>query len=68
MVKTLKDFGFGKVSLENVILSETEHIIENIQSSNGRPVSPQLLFNVGVLNIIFCLGDLLLYFLYFFGF
>ena len=48
----MRDFGFGKASLENILQSEADHIIEHFNSLNGNPVQPQLIFNVGVLNII----------------
>ena len=50
--RTLRDFGFGKASLENILQSEADHITEHFNSLNGNPVQPQLIFNVGVLNII----------------
>ena len=50
--RTLRDFGFGKASLENILLSEADHIAEHFQSLNGQPVQPQLIFNVGVLNVL----------------
>ena len=50
--RTLRDFGFGKASLENILLSEADHITEHFNSFNEKPVQPQLVFNVGVLNII----------------
>jgi len=50
--RTLRDFGFGKASLENILISEADHIVDHFQSLNGRPVQPQLIFNVGVLNVL----------------
>ena len=50
--RTLRDFGFGKVSLENILQREAENIIEHFNSLNEQPVQPQLVFNVGVLNVL----------------
>ena len=50
--RTLRDFGFGKATLENILISEADHIVDHFQSLNGRPVQPQLIFNVGVLNVL----------------
>ena len=50
--RTLKDFGFGKVSLENILLAEADEIVEYFDSLKGKPVQPGLIFNVGVLNIL----------------
>merc|ERR1712064_216143 len=50
--RTLRDFGFGKASIENILLSEADHLMEHFNGLKGRPVQPQLIFNVGVLNII----------------
>ena len=50
--RTLRDFGFGKASLENILQSEAEHIVEHFNGLKGQPVQPQLVFNVGVLNVL----------------
>ena len=50
--RTLRDFGFGKASLEIIVQSEAEHIVEHFNSLKGQPVQPQLIFNVGVLNVL----------------
>ena len=50
--RTLREFGFGKASLEIILQSEAEHIVEHFNSLKGQPVEPQLVFNVGVLNVL----------------
>ena len=50
--RTLKDFGFGKASLENILLEEADQIVEHFNGLCGKPVQPGLIFNVGVLNIL----------------
>ena len=50
--RTLRDFGFGKASLEIILQGEAEHIVDHFDSLNGKAVQPQLVFNVGVLNVL----------------
>ena len=50
--RVLKDFGFGKASLESVLLAEADQIVDHFSGLNGKPVQPGLIFNVGVLNIL----------------
>jgi len=50
--RTLRDFGFGKASLEIILQGEAEHIVDHFDSLKGKAVQPQLVFNVGVLNVL----------------
>ncbi|XP_051803638.1 cytochrome P450 2J2-like [Acanthochromis polyacanthus] len=51
-LSTLKYFGFGKKSLEPVILDEFTHCAEEFRSSKGKPFNPRLAINSAVSNII----------------
>ena len=50
--RTLRDFGFGKASLEIILQGEAEHIVDHFDGLKGKAVQPQLVFNVGVLNVL----------------
>uniref|UniRef100_A0A4W6DJ00 Cytochrome P450, family 2, subfamily AE, polypeptide 1 n=1 Tax=Lates calcarifer TaxID=8187 RepID=A0A4W6DJ00_LATCA len=51
-LSTLKYFGFGKKSLEPVILGEFAHCAKYICNNKGRPFNPHLIVNNAVSNII----------------
>nr|XP_033937131.1 cytochrome P450 2J6-like [Pseudochaenichthys georgianus] len=51
-LSTLKYFGFGKKSLEPIILDEFSYCAKDIRSYNGKPFNPHLLINNVVSNII----------------
>ncbi|XP_054908575.1 cytochrome P450 2J6-like [Poeciliopsis prolifica] len=51
-LSTLKYFGFGKKSLEPVILDEFRHCAKEIRGYKGKPVNPHLIINNAVSNII----------------
>ncbi|KAF3834880.1 hypothetical protein F7725_027438 [Dissostichus mawsoni] len=51
-LSTLKYFGFGKKSLEPIILDEFSYCAKDIKSYNGKPFNPHLLMNNVVSNII----------------
>ncbi|KAM4574935.1 cytochrome P450 2J6-like [Fundulus diaphanus] len=51
-LSTLKYFGFGKKSLEPVILDEFTHCADELRSHKGKPVNPHLIINNAVSNII----------------
>ncbi|XP_077141737.1 cytochrome P450 2G1-like [Ranitomeya variabilis] len=40
-VKTLKNFGFGKKSIESKIQTEAQCIVEEFRNSNGQPLDPE---------------------------
>ena len=50
--RTLRDFGFGKASLEHILLGEADQIVDYFSSLKGKPVQPSLIFNVAALNIL----------------
>ena len=52
ILKTLKDFGFGKKSLEGVLVEEADNIGEFFRNQNGKPILVQNLFNVAILNVL----------------
>ncbi|XP_068601252.1 cytochrome P450 2J6-like [Brachionichthys hirsutus] len=51
-LSTLKYFGFGKKSLEPVILEEFLHFAKEIRDFKGKPFAPHLTINKVVSNII----------------
>uniref|UniRef100_A0A3Q1GWF8 Cytochrome P450 2J2-like n=1 Tax=Acanthochromis polyacanthus TaxID=80966 RepID=A0A3Q1GWF8_9TELE len=51
-LSTLRYFGFGKKSLEPVILDEFTHCAEEFRSFKGKPFNPRLVINNAVSNII----------------
>jgi len=52
ILKTLKDFGFGKKSLEGVLVEEADKMGEFFREKNGKPILVQNLFNVAILNVL----------------
>ncbi|KAM9358055.1 uncharacterized protein ABDE67_003558 [Symphorus nematophorus] len=51
-LSTLRYFGFGKKSLEPVILGEFAHCAKEFNSFKGKPLAPHLILNNTVSNII----------------
>ncbi|XP_041790866.1 cytochrome P450 2J6-like [Chelmon rostratus] len=51
-LSTLKYFGFGKKSLEPIILEEFTHCAKHFSSFEGKPFNPHLIINNVVSNII----------------
>ncbi|XP_072245748.1 cytochrome P450 2J2-like [Leuresthes tenuis] len=51
-ISTFRYFGFGKKSLESVILNEFIHCAEEFRGYKGKPFSPHLIVNNAVANII----------------
>uniref|UniRef100_A0AAX7TLC7 Uncharacterized protein n=1 Tax=Astatotilapia calliptera TaxID=8154 RepID=A0AAX7TLC7_ASTCA len=51
-LSTLRQFGFGKKSLESVVLDEFTYCAKNIRSYKGKPFDPHLILNNAVSNII----------------
>ncbi|CAJ1060403.1 cytochrome P450 2J2-like [Xyrichtys novacula] len=52
ILSTLRYFGFGKKSLEPVILDEFTHCAKEFQSYKGKPLNPRHILNNAVSNII----------------
>ena len=51
-LKTLKDFGFGKKSLESVLLEEADRMVDFFVEKKQEPVYVQTLFNLAILNVL----------------
>ncbi|XP_029284837.1 cytochrome P450 2J2-like [Cottoperca gobio] len=51
-LSTLRNFGFGKKSIEAVILDEFTHCAKDFNSHKGKPFNPHLTINNTVSNII----------------
>ena len=51
-LKTLKDFGFGKKGLENVLIEEADRIGDYFRELDGKPTLVLNLFNVAILNVL----------------
>jgi len=51
-LKTLKDFGFGKKSLESVLLEEADRMVDFFVAKKSEPVYVQTLFNLAILNVL----------------
>lgn len=51
-LKTLKDFGFGKKSLEGVLIEEADRVGDYFREQNGEPTLVLNLFNVVILNVL----------------
>jgi len=52
-LKSLKDFGFGKKSLESVLVEEADRMVEFFVEKKSEPVYVQTLFNL-VIDSILC--------------
>ena len=51
-LKTLRDFGFGKKSMETVVMEEVNELISGFRKQAGQPISTQNRFNIAVLNAL----------------
>nr|AKH03504.1 cytochrome P450 3037B1 [Paracyclopina nana] len=51
-LKTLRDFGFGKSSLESVLIEEADRMGEFFLSQKDEPFLVQTLFNLVILNVL----------------
>ncbi|XP_030623231.1 cytochrome P450 2D15-like [Chanos chanos] len=49
---TLRNFGLGKQSMEDLILKETSHICEHLEKNVGKLLDPQVLIRSAASNII----------------
>ncbi|XP_023347441.1 methyl farnesoate epoxidase, partial [Eurytemora carolleeae] len=52
VLKTLKDFGFGKKGLEGVLVEEADKIGDLFRSKQNEPFLVLNLFNVAILNVL----------------
>lgn len=51
-LRNLRDFGFGKTSMEEMIMDEVKELIQGIKQDSGRPILTQNRFNIAVLNAL----------------
>ena len=51
-IRHLRDFGFGKSSMEDIIREEFLDIAENLRSMDGLEVETKQLFNLNVVNVL----------------
>lgn len=49
-LKVLKDFGFGKTSMEDTIVEEVEKLCELLKKFEGQPLNLQCKLNVSIIN------------------
>ncbi|XP_021956777.1 cytochrome P450 2J3 [Folsomia candida] len=54
-LKTLRDFGFGKKSMESMVQQEATELIETFRKMAGKPIQTQNKFNAAVLNALWTL-------------
>jgi hypothetical protein len=54
-LKTLRDFGFGKKSMESMVLEEATELIETFKKGVGKPTQTRNKFNAAVLNALWTL-------------
>ena len=52
VLRNLRDFGFGKKSMENLINEEVADVVDWIKSNEGKPVSVNKKFSLAVLNAL----------------
>ena len=52
VLKTLKDFGFGKKGLEGVLVEEADRMGDYFRETDGKPTRVVNLFNVAILNVL----------------
>lgn len=51
-LKTLRDFGFGKVPiLDDIIFSEANFLVQDLKKNIGKPITVDWSVNVAVLNV-----------------
>ena len=51
-LKTLRDFGFGKSSLEHVLIEEADRMGDFFLQQKNEPFLVQTLFNLVILNVL----------------
>jgi len=51
-LRNLKEFGFGKKSMEGVILIEAEELVATLMNLTGKPISTHSLFNPVEISLI----------------
>ena len=51
-LKALKDFGFGKSSLDHILIEEADRMGEFFMNQKNEPFLVQTLFNLVILNVL----------------
>lgn len=51
-LKSLRDFGFGKKSMETIVYDEINELIDTFKTMTGKPMQTQNKFNAAVLNAL----------------
>ena len=54
-LRVLKDFGFGKASMEDTIMDEVEKLCDEVRKFAGKPFNLQRRVNISVLNALWSL-------------
>ncbi|NXP50521.1 CP2C8 protein, partial [Heliornis fulica] len=54
-LSTLRNFGMGKRSIEERIQDETEHLLEEIEKTKGKPFDPTFMLSCAISNVICCI-------------
>ena len=52
VIKILRDFGFGKKTLEHLILEEASTVVDSLRAECGKSLDTTERFNVPVLNTV----------------
>lgn len=51
-LKNLRDFGFGKKSMEGLMMEEIKELVASFRREVGQPIVTQNKFNIAVLNAL----------------
>ena len=51
-IRNLRDFGFGRTSMEGLIIEEVKELLDWIKQQNGQPITLQRRFNLATLNAL----------------
>ena len=51
-LRTLRDFGFGKRSMENIIMEEVRELVDHMKQMTGKAMPTARSFNLAVFNVI----------------
>nr|AKH03509.1 cytochrome P450 3075A3 [Paracyclopina nana] len=52
LLKNLRDFGFGKTSMEEAIGEEVQKLMVKLKASEGKPIGLNRTFNISILNAL----------------
>ncbi|KAG1714298.1 Cytochrome P450 2B19 [Nymphon striatum] len=53
VLHALRDFGMGKMSMQDMIIEEFQHLVDEIKKANGEPLSMDTILQKSTCNIIF---------------